>query len=384
MNNNIRLILTVNNKNNIETILKDYSKYIKDIVIYFFGSNKNIINFCISLLDAYNINYCYKFLNNVNINSMQYIIDSNIRDCSIIDKNIDFLLLLDSNDQIINLNNCLKQISSNSSYYECIIYYENEKYMLKNKFIISTKHNWKTYNSNHLIVNKSNDSNIKGEYIDNVWIKRHYNYSFINYNKIKDKIINPIYDNELLFALGKYYYSKKNRKTSFILIMFINSMNNVGDKKNVYDKELIYYAYLLLTKYYIYCVENNNLIINTIKKAIEIFPNRAEAYSTIGNYFYKIGNYELCYYNLEKALMSTNVENCFMCYQNDYTIENNYNIIIASIILDKSDTAIQYLKDLKEKNVKIYKYFIYLIKNNNLLVENNGRIVDDVSGENAN
>lgn len=127
--------------------------------------------------------------------------------------------------------------------------------------------------------------------------------------------------------------------------MFINSMN-IKDTKHEYDKELIYYAYILLTKYYIHCVEHKNVIIDTIKMAIEIYPERAEAYSVIGNYFYKIGNYILCYYNLEKALSLLKTHDFFMCYQDDYSIENNYNIIIASIILDKQDSAIKYLKDL--------------------------------------
>lgn len=360
----IRLILTIdNNKNNIEKILSDHIQYIKDMIVYDVGSDEITKEFCTTLLQTYDIDYRYECVNSVDnyINSMQYIIDSNIKD-----PQIDFLLLLDSNDQIINLNDCLKQLSTEPSYYECIIYYEKEQYMLKNKFLISAKHNWKTYNSNNLVVNKSNDPDITGKFIKNVWIKRHYNFSFINHEMIEDAILMPIYEKELLFALGNYHYSKKDSNTGFILNMFINSMN-IKDTKHEYDKELIYYAYILLTKYYIHCVEHKNVIIDTIKMAIEIYPERAEAYSVIGNYFYKIGNYILCYYNLEKALTLLKTHDFFMCYQDDYSIENNYNIIIASIILDKQDSAIKYLKDLKTKNAELYKYFICLIKNNNLL-----------------
>ena len=56
-----------------------------------------------------------------------------------------------------------------------------------------------------------------------------------------------------------------------------------------------------------------------------------------------------------------------MCYQNYYSIIRNYNIIIASIILDKNNSAFKYLNDLKNNDTDLYKYFISLIKHNNLL-----------------
>ena len=363
----IRLILTIhNNINNIEKLLSDHIEYIKDGIIYDTGEyNENTETFCMSLTKYYNKNFDYiNCFNHSYINTMQYIIDNNIDNSE-----FDFLLLLDNNDQIINLNDCLKQVSNESSYYECVMYYSNEQFMLRNKFLISTKYNWKTYCSNNLIVNVNNDPNITGEYINNVWIKREYNYSLINYNLIENELNNPIFEKELLFAIGKYYYNQNNSKTGFMLNTFINSINTAEDTVLYeYNKELLYYCYIILTKYYIKHVEHNNVIIDTIKKAIMIYPNRAEAYSTIGNYFYKIGNYNLCYYNLEKALSLSKIDNCYMCYQNSYSIENNCNIIVASIILDKNESAFQYLKALKKsENNELYKYFICLIKNNNLL-----------------
>lgn len=362
----IRLILTIhNNINGIKKIITDYLEYVNDIIIYDIANNGASKEFCTSLLQHYNIDFQYiQYDNNYYINTMQYIIDNNI-DSS----DIDFLLLLDSNDNIINLNECLKQISNKYSYYECVIYYSTEQFMLRNKFLISTKYNWRTYNSNNLIVNVDNDPNITGEYINNVWIKRQYNYSLVNYNLIEHEILNSNFEKEVLFAIGKYYYNQNNSKTGFMLNMFINYMNNGEDTiQHEYDKELLYYCYITLAKYYIKCVQHKNVIIDTIKKAIVIYPSRAEAYSTIGNYFYKIGNYNLCYYNLEKALSLSKIDNCYMCYQNSYSIENNCNIIVASIILDKNESAFQYLQTLKKSNnTELYKYFICLIKNNNLL-----------------
>jgi tetratricopeptide (TPR) repeat protein len=143
-------------------------------------------------------------------------------------------------------------------------------------------------------------------------------------------------------------------------------MNDIEDI-NEYDKEILYYCYILLSKYYIKCSEHKDVIVDAIKQAIILYPNRAEAYSTIGNYFYKIGNYNLCYYNLEKALLQPKNKDFFMCYQNYYSIIKNHNIIIASIILDKNNSAFEYLKELKNNNTNIYKYYISLIKHNNLL-----------------
>jgi hypothetical protein len=362
----IRLILTVhNNVHNIKKIVADYVEYINDIIIYDIANNENTNVICTSLLQHYNIDFQYiQYDNRYHINTMQYIIDNNINS-----SDVDFLLLLDANDNIINLNKCLKQISNKHSYYECIIHYSNEQFMLRNKFLISTKYNWRTYNSNALIVNVNNDPNITGEYINNVWIKREYNFSLVNFNLIESEILNSNFEKELLFAIGKYYYNENNSKTGLMLNMFINSMNNVEDTiQHEYDKELLYYCYIILTKYYIKCIQHKDVIIDTIKKAIMIYPSRAEAYSIIGNYFYKIGNYNLCYYNLEKALSLSKIDNCYMCYQNSYSIEKNCNIIVASIILDKNESAFQYLKTLKNSNnTELYKYFIRLIKNNNLL-----------------
>lgn len=364
--NKIRLIITIDSKiNNIKKIITECAEYINDIVIYSNSANEKSRSLCMSLLQDYNIDFQYiEYDTNNYTNSMQYIIDDNIDNTD-----IDFLLLLDSNDHIVNLNECLKKITNKYSYYECIIYYPTEQFILRNKFIISTKYKWRTYNSNNLIVNTNNDPSITGEYVSNVWIQREYNCSIVNYNLIEKKILSPNYENELLFAIGKYYYNKNDSKTGYMLNMFINSMNNAEDTiQYEYDKELLYYGYIILTKYYIKCVRHLNVIINTISKAIMIYPNRAEAYSIIGNYFYEIGNYNLCYYNLEKALSLSKIDNCYMCYQNSYSIENNYNIIMASIILDKNKSAFQYLKTLKKtNNTELYKYFICLIKNNNLL-----------------
>lgn len=364
--NKIRLIITIDNKiNNIKKIITESAEYISDIVIYSNSANQKTRTLCMSLLQKYNIDFQYiEYNTNHYANSMQYIIDDNSDST-----NIDFLLLLDSNDHIINLNECLKQITNKYSYYECIIYYPTEQVMLRNKFIISTKYKWRIYNSNNLIVNTSNEPSIIGKYDKNVWIKREYDSSIVNYNLIEEKILNSNYEKELLFALGKHYYNENYSKTGYMLNMFINSMNSAEDTiQYEYDKEILYYCYIVLTKYYIKCIQHKDVIIDTIQKAIMVYPSRAEAYSTIGNYFYQIGNYNLCYYNLEKALSLSKIDNCYMCYQNSYNIENNCNIIVASIILDKNESAFHYLNTLKKsENTELYKYFIYLIKNNNLL-----------------
>ena len=135
-----RLILTThNNENNIQKILTDYIKYIKDVVIYDLGSTDNTKQKCDSLLLSYNIKYQYIYCDNFEcVSYIQYIIDNNIN----VD-DVDFLLLLNSNDEIVNLSGCLTQVSKNFAYYECIMYYEENDYSLKNKFLISTKYDKK-------------------------------------------------------------------------------------------------------------------------------------------------------------------------------------------------------------------------------------------------
>ena len=62
------------------------------------------------------------------------------------------------------------------------------------------------------------------QYDKNVWIKREYDSSIVNYNLIEEKILNSNYEKELLFALGKHYYNENYSKTGYMLNMFINKM----------------------------------------------------------------------------------------------------------------------------------------------------------------
>jgi hypothetical protein len=136
-------------------------------------------------------------------------------------------------------------------------------------------------------------------------------------------------------------------------VYYLNSYIALIDMNCTNEKNQAYYLCFKIMDSLIQNKIYDRKIITTIaKKAISMFSDRAEIYNRLGIFYYKIQSYYLSYYYYEIAL-SKKIKDIDLSTTNHvhldaYTINNNSEIIIVSLILKKKKEFLKY-KELYEK-----------------------------------
>lgn len=356
---NISLILiTKNNEKNVKIIIDKFNKYINNICLYDLNSEDDTVNVVKSLSNYYQKNFKTNniFSNNTSHNILIDAIDENITDN-------DYLLILNGNDNVKRLNTSFLDKLE----YESILFYELRLHDKHNeiidrvKLLLSNKCEWKVNKfTNYIypVVNLNND--ICNVDLNN-WIQRDVDYSYNNLNEMLFKYSNNQLDfNEeldTLLVVGDYFLKHKAYSDTInALSLYIKLELNKND-----NEYLLYMGHLLLSKAYMLSNANINLITNEIGNAINLMPKMHNAYSLMGNYLYDLCKYDTSY-TLLKDCLSLENNNEYPVHYKNCSIEGNYNIIFAAMLIGEMDEAKKYLNMLKDLNDKSFTDMINIIE----------------------
>lgn len=352
------ILITKNNEKNVKTIIDKFKKYINNICLYDLNSEDDTINVVKSLSNSYQKEFKINdiFSKKTSHNILIDAINQNITDN-------DYLLILNGNDNVKRLDTYFLDNLEHKSilFYELQLHDKHNEIIDRTKLLLSNKCEWKVNTfTNYIypVVNLNND--ICNVDLNN-WIQRSVDYSYNNLNKLVSKYLNDELDlNEeldTLLVVGDYFIKNK---TYFDAINALSLYVKLGINKN--DNEyLLYMGHLLLSKVYMLTNANIKLITNEIGNAIKLIPTMHNAYSLMGNYLYDLCLYDTSYALLKDCLSLENNNEYPMHYKNS-SIEGNYNIIFAAMLIGEMEEAKKYLNMLKELNDKNFTDMINIIE----------------------
>jgi len=172
-----------------------------------------------------------------------------------------------------------------------------------------------------------------------------------------------------VFYIAQSYYDSKYYVDAMKWYSIFTKLKNVWVEEE-------FESYLRITKCMILLNYSAIEVVKTAQNAIKIFPNRAEPYFVLGEYFCKQNNYELGYYNYRKA-KEMDYDTVSKKYDlfidiNMYGIHINYSLALCCLHTNNLAEAVSLLQVVinetkievcnKEKSTELYNLITKMLE----------------------